>query len=107
MRRKKVGYLHMKNMLADLLTYQESEKSEGNQFRFPFHSSLFPRASPSHYQFSLAVFVFICVLCDVVVFWYSRNSELFDECPEDLQKRRGCSEEDQPLRSVAYDEAKV
>lgn len=54
-----------------------------------------------------AVFVFICVLCDVVVFWYSRNSELFDECPEDLQKRRGCSEEDQPLRSAAYDEAKV
>lgn len=53
------------------------------------------------------MFVFICVLCDVVVFWYSRNSELFDECPEDLQKRRGCSEEDQPLRSAAYDEAKV
>ncbi|XP_037776567.1 solute carrier organic anion transporter family member 74D-like isoform X2 [Penaeus monodon] len=54
-----------------------------------------------------AVFVFICVLCDVAVFCYSRNSELLDECREDLQKRRGCSEEDKPLRSAAYDEAKV
>ncbi|XP_042883333.1 uncharacterized protein LOC122260222 [Penaeus japonicus] len=53
-----------------------------------------------------AVFVFICVLCDVVVFCYSRNSELFDEGLEELEKMRGCTEEAKPLRSVAYDEAK-